>query len=422
MTLYQIALRNLARRKGKMAFMLLGLAIASAAVIAVISLVGALEDEMSGQLADSGSNIVITASRGELSFQYGGIVIPELVFDAAALQESDLEAALSIPGSFAITAAAPKLLGSLEHGPHHLVIAGTDLPAEFAVKPWLRFHENHGDLTAAESSGAAEKESAMEMEMDLEFEMLNLERAAAPSLENGQLALGAEVAAMLELKPGGTVELNDLEFSVLAVLEPSGTAEDSQVFMNLKQAQNLLDRPGALTIIELSADFRKTGEDALIGQLTQALPHANVAGVRQAVMARSELLQSFLRFGVFTGSLFITASIVTVFLTMSSSLRSRTREIGIFRAIGFREKNIFTIIASEVALISALGGIAGYQAGLLAARSLAPLLTGSEPALALNPLYFGSTVLATMAIGLTAGLFPIIKATRMDPAEALRFI
>lgn len=433
MTLFQIAIRNLNRRRGKMFFMLIGLSIASAAVVSIFTIIMAMQEDISRQLSDMGANIVITANSEALSFQYGGITIPELIFDAATLSENDLESIENIPDSEAIIAAAPKLIGTFEHKIHHLIITGSDLPAVFAVKPWLRFHEEHPedeevwdsntDGSIEELPIAANETGAADELMEMDYQALNLERMKEVAvLADNEVVLGSKVAAMLELSSGDKIELNDKEYTVVAVLETNGMAEDNQLFMSLAEAQNLLDRTGELTVIEVAADFNLVGEDVLLGQLKNALPHASVSGVRQAVMGRNELLSSFYRFGLLTGGLISLCGLLFVTLTMSAAVRERTREIGIFRAIGFRGKTIFKIITMETLLLSAFAGIAGYHGGLFTARLIAPLLTGSILNSSWQTLPFITALTATALAGGLAGIYPAFKAARLDPAEALRFI
>ncbi len=415
MNLYHIALKNLYRRKSKMAFMLLGLVIGSATVVAIFNSITAMQMEISRQLSDMGANIVITADSGELSFQYGGITIPDLVFDAATLSVTDLDEIEKIPDYHALKAVAPKLIGTATVGDYILVIAGTHLPAEFAVKPWLRFSGQSESMQNEQQSGSNN--------MEMDYELLNLERTVdVPELAANKVILGFAIARLLALEEGDNIELKGNNYEVLAILDETGMAEDNQVLMNLDEARELLNRPTDLTVIELAADFTLAAEEEIITQLQAALPAANVSGVRQAVMGRNKLLTSFSRFGIFTAGLIVVTGVLVVALTMSASVRERTREIGIFRAIGFRGHHIFTIITTESILVSALGGIVGYHSGLLASSIAAPLLIGSAVDSAWQLSTLLTATLATVATGGLASLYPAIKAANLDPAEALRFV
>ncbi len=414
MTLYQIALRNLGRRKGKMAFMLLGLILGAATVVSVYSIVSSMQMDMKRQLAELGANIIITPDTGELAFQYGGITIPELVYDAAPLTEADLFAVSSITGADAILAASPKLIGTVSVEHQNVVVAGAGLPAEFAVKPWLRFYEGlDEEVNAGDTSSG---------EMEMNYRRLNLERAVnIPELEAGQVILGSSVASMLALVEGDSVDLGESSFTVLALLEESGAAEDNQILMNLAEAQLLLGRPGELTVIEIASDFDLVAEETLLGQLREALPDANVTGVRQAAIGRDELLSSLTRFGMFAGVLVFFTGALVVVLTMSAAVRERTREIGIFRAVGFRSRHIFTIIVTEGIVVSVCGGLIGYHAGLMTARLAGPLLAGAALNISWQAGILFVAVVATAAAGGAASLYPAYRAARLDPAEALRF-
>lgn len=421
MNLYQIAGKNLKRRKGKMAFMLVALSLVSAVLVSIFNIITTMQADIGAQLADMGANIVVTPDRGELSFHYGGITIPELVFDATTLIENDLDRIMAVTDSEVILAMAPRLIGGIEHETHHLVINGTDLPAEFAVKPWLRFQSDRMEQESKVTPTTTGKPKNESKEMD--YQVLNLERVLdVPELYDNAIVIGSATAEMLGLIIGDAIELGGREYVVLNVLEPTGMAEDDQIFMNLNIAQDLLNKPGELTVIELTADFDRVDEETLIAQLSEALPYAVISGVRQAVMGRNELLSSFYRFGLVVGAMISLSGLLTVMLTMAAAVRERTREIGVFRAIGFRGKDIFLIITTEAFLISFISGLSGYHAGLLLSRLAAPMLTGTTMVINWHPAILAITISATILTGSLAALPATLKATRQDPAEALRFI
>lgn len=406
MTFFQIALNNLRRRKKKALLALVALTLGAAALVAVFSLVGEMENEINRQLTELGANVVITADTGSLSFSYGGIIIPELHYDAEELTVADLELLYALPDWPAVLAVSPKLVGIAAVNGVDLAIVGGSLEAEYAVKPWLHLH-------VEEEEGAEhEEENPTGMRRPDEI---------APDLSNREVVIGKIAAERLEIKEEELIDIGGTEFLVVGILSPNGGSEDNQVFMNYEAAELLLGKAGRLTVIELAVDFSRVTEERMLGQLETALPQARATSVRQAIIGRNELVGTISRYGFSAALLIFFSGVFLVGLNIYTAVRERTREIGIFRAIGFRGAHIFRIICTEGLLLSALGGLIGYHAGLLAAYQIWPLFSGHDPVVVWDPLLLALTVLITAITGVLATMLPARFAAAIDPAEALRF-
>ena len=110
---------------------------------------------------------------------------------------------------------------------------------------------------------------------------------------------------------------------------------------------------------------------------------------------------------------------------MMVSVTERTREIGIRKALGAKEKTILALFVIEAALTSALGGVAGIGLGYvvsMAANQLLPLvLTDMELTVSPSP---GSVAVAfgiSVGIGILFGYLPARRAARLNPIDALRY-
>jgi putative ABC transport system permease protein len=159
----------------------------------------------------------------------------------------------------------------------------------------------------------------------------------------------------------------------------------------------------------------------MVRQIAEVLPGAKVMAIQQVVKSRMEMLAQFAHFSYGISAVILFIGGLVVLVTMMGSVRERTDEIGIFRAIGFRRSHIMRIVFLEAGVISGLAGIIGYGLGLGCAQAALSFLSenhgGSVP---FNPeLAIGALVLA-LALGLAASAYPAAMAARLDPNEALR--
>ena len=111
--------------------------------------------------------------------------------------------------------------------------------------------------------------------------------------------------------------------------------------------------------------------------------------------------------------------------TMFAAVGARTREIGTMRALGFSQLDILICFMGESLILCALGGLAG----VLAAIPLNALTYETSDfnsfasitvAFRFGPLVMGVASLMTIAMGLFGGMFPAIRAVRLDVIAALR--
>ncbi len=103
---------------------------------------------------------------------------------------------------------------------------------------------------------------------------------------------------------------------------------------------------------------------------------------------------------------------------MLVSVTERTREIGIRMAVGGRSRDILFQFLTEAVVLASVGGVIGLALGIGAAQWMAA--KGDWPTLISPPVMLG-TMLAAGVAGVVAGFYPALRASRLDPIEALRF-
>ena len=150
---------------------------------------------------------------------------------------------------------------------------------------------------------------------------------------------------------------------------PTGSQDDQLAFAALTTAQQAFQKTGRISMAEVAALCKDCPIDDMVRQIAEVLPGAKVMAIQQVVKSRMEMLAQFSHFSYGISGVILFIGGLVVLVTMMGSVRERTDEIGIFRAIGFRRSHIMRIVFLEAGIISGLAGIIGYGLGLGCARA-----------------------------------------------------
>ena len=143
------------------------------------------------------------------------------------------------------------------------------------------------------------------------------------------------------------------------------------------------------------------------------------------VFSNETLIESFNKIaGVVAVGAFVISAIallasgVGVMNIMLVSVTERTKEIGIRKSIGAKQRNILTQFLIEAVMLSMVGGAAGIAIGIIGGNAVATMLSAAM----VFPWGWAITGLTVCsAIGVGFGFYPAWKAARLDPIEALRY-
>ena len=106
--------------------------------------------------------------------------------------------------------------------------------------------------------------------------------------------------------------------------------------------------------------------------------------------------------------------------TMAISVRERTAELAVLKAIGFADRSILFFILGESLVIALVGGLLGLLLAALAIPVLANALNGMLPNLILSPGLLAFGLFTALVVGIASGILPGIGAMRMRVVNALR--
>jgi len=154
-----------------------------------------------------------------------------------------------------------------------------------------------------------------------------------------------------------------------------------------------------------------------IGKIDPDQPIAKLATLDDFIQETFWLLKVL--GSIFTGfglsALFLAA--VGLYGVMANSVTQRTREMGVRRSLGAESRHILTLVLNAGLRQVVLGMVLGGGLALLVSRSITAVLYRVEPR---DPTTFGAVAMVLLIVGLVAILVPAVRATRMDPVEALR--
>lgn len=386
MQLRDIALKNLQRRKSKMLFLVFGMVFGIATIVTLFTLTTAMEKSVNRRIQEVGLKLVVVPKTDTASFSVGGIpVVSGVSYNAKDLPAVAVDEIRSVQNADKIKVVAPKVMGTANVSGKKALLVGVDFPAELKIKSWW------------EITGSKPQNS-------------------------GQALLGSSVATKIGVSVGQTVEVNGRKLAVAGILHETGRDEDGIVFVHLKTAQEILDKGGKYSFVEITTVKDDAVAASLSGEIAQKLPDSRIRIVKEAAEARQELVERFGKFSLVVSLVMVIVAALIITTTMMASVNERTREIGIFRAIGFRKTHITKIILMEASIVSGVSGMLGYLAGMGLALVVAPLFDGFKLAVSWNP-FFGAAVLSgAIILGVLASMYPASKAAKLDPADALRFI
>jgi len=385
MRLEKISFVNIRQHLPRVALLAVSLIVAVATVVALYSITQVMDKDFQKKLDLYGSNMVIVPKSGKLNLSYNGINFGDSRQETKSFDESVIGKLKTIKNSANLAVIAPKLINVDRIKNRTVMVMGVDFKKEFRIKKWWK-----------------------------------IKSGADPKGKN-QALIGAKAAKALKLRTGGTLRIKAQNFKVKAILQPTGSSEDGLVYIDLKQAQKLYQQPGRISMLEIASWCYDCPIEQIVGQASEKLPDAKVAAVLQSANRRNKVVGQFTLFSIALSVVMITVGVLIVFTNMLSAVRERRREIGIFRAMGYRRFNIIEIIIIEILFVALVSGLFGYLIGIFSARMLAPTL-GIDLPLTLDLKIAYYAVSGTLVLALLAGLYPILSAANMSPDTAINDI
>ncbi len=232
-----------------------------------------------------------------------------------------------------------------------------------------------------------------------------------------------------EVEIGDKIEIKEQGFKVAGVIEEIGNRDDDMaIYMSLDDAERLFDVSGEYDFFFVKVKEGADPEDVaerIWDKMEKLRGEEDFSVMTAAQMGEmvGSILSAVSAVLIGIGAISILVGGVGIMNTMYTSVTERTREIGIYKALGAENNTILMMFLVESGLIGVFGGVIGAVLGF--GMALGVEVVGKEMGVGLLHAWISwelaaFALLFSFGIGVLAGLLPARSAAKMHPVDALR--
>lgn len=251
--------------------------------------------------------------------------------------------------------------------------------------------------------------------------------------DNKAAVVGNDIAKDKDLKVGDYLKIRGTKFRVIGITKKMMTGPDQIVFIPLKDARRLF--------ID-SQPFLKNSKNFSLEDANNALGVSWTKGTDPEKLAKkiekevdgiyalspTESAESFRNASVVINMIIMGSALIAVVVgglsvinTMVISVNERTHEIGLKRAVGAKTRHILIDYLLEAGLIGLLGGLIGLGLAVVTVEIVnAQTIQKGVEIFAVTQRLAVTSIAFALILGILAGIYPAIHASRLDPVAALR--
>jgi putative ABC transport system permease protein len=391
MKIYQVAYKNLLRKKVRSGLTLLGIALSAWVLVSLFGFNRGYEKALNRDIDNMGFQVLVTAKG--------------CPYEAATLM---------LKGGTGLRYMNESIVAEvLKH------------PEVERITPMLMaavFDPNKGESGGISAYLGVDPATYPQMKSYLKFQ----QGAWFSDPQAFEAVVGYEAAELEQREVGDKLLIpeKNVELTVVGVLSRTGTQDDGTIFVPLRTVQKAFEQDGKLTAIGVK--IKKDANITLVEQKLYDLPDVQVVSLAQVKETIMNLI-STAKMMVFSIALIaILIAMLGVVNTILMSVFERFQEIGIIKSIGAMPWDVFKLIWVETIILCLLGGGLGIAFSFVLSKITETLIRSLLPYTPTGSLVVisGRLGLLTMAmvlgIGIVSGLYPAWRAARVRPLESIR--
>ncbi|MFC1934992.1 ABC transporter permease [Chloroflexota bacterium] len=382
----KLAVKNLTRRRARTILTILGVGIAIAFTVTILSISEGLMSSFENSIAKQGADIVIVPKEAE-AYPY-----PDVAAFVGSFPEdllSKIEQIDNVKSTFPVFTAIP--MDFMPDRPGAMPILYGITPDYFVqIAPHLTLVEG---------------------------------RLIRDVNEYAVIA-GSGIASVADLDLGDMLEFRGQQFEVVGILEASGSMDDAMLYAPLRSLQQAYGKEGQLTFVPVKVNDITLAE-ATAQEISARWPIISAQTLKSLVDKFSDLLGIVQAANVGLSTVALLIGILFILSTMMMAVGERVKEIGTMRAIGVHRSFIFRLVIMESLITSLIAGVIGCLTGYLLSIAITYVLSEffglSYFAPLVNARIFIIGIVIATGVGATAGLYPAWRISKTNIVQALRY-
>ncbi|MBU4534341.1 MAG: ABC transporter permease [Euryarchaeota archaeon] len=236
-----------------------------------------------------------------------------------------------------------------------------------------------------------------------------------------EVIIGKVASEKLNKTVGDTITLNREEYKITGIFQTGDLQQDGGAFLSLENVQAIENKNDTVTMLYVKIDNDAQVEEVTAkieeeygNDLTTIASLEDLASIDQGLQTIDTASWAISLLAIVIGG-------IGVINTMIMSVYERTREIGVLKAVGWKDRRILSMILGESIVLTLVAGLVGAIMGIMGIQVLLALGMDSFIAPVYSADVFIRAFAVALSVGLLGGFYPAYRASRLPPTEALRY-